>query len=96
MIRTVTVTTTATFDLPLDQIIDAVGPEVTRALNADAEKQIKLRTEAKDLMTAVRRVVSALNYLEVVTNTTAERAARDTLMRSLRDLRAANIKQRNK
>lgn len=96
MNRTVTVTTTATFDLPLDQIIDAVSPEVTRALNADAEKQIKLRTDAKDLMTAVRRVISALNHLEVATNTTAERAARETLMRSVKDLRAVKIKQRNK
>lgn len=82
--------------IPLDRIIDAVGPEVQRTLIGKAVPRLKRRPEREALRTSVERVIAALNHLEIVTNTPGEGPAREALLNAVRGLRKANVKNRSK
>lgn len=82
--------------IPLDRIVDAVGPEIQRTLIGRAPPRLKIRPERQALKTSVERVVAALNHLELATNTRGEGAARQALLDAVRGLRKAHTKNREK
>ncbi|MBB4066251.1 hypothetical protein [Gellertiella hungarica] len=96
MTRTIALTALATFEFPLDEIAIAIGEELDSARRRQKRQEISLRAATKELFLAVEGVVSALNKLEISTNTPGERAARDRLMRAVSELRTAYAKQRIK
>ena len=96
MIKTVAITAVATFEVPIDDLADAVGAELEAARRRSKQRQVSLRTATRELFLAIEGVVSALNKLEISTNTPGERAARDRLMSAVSELRIAHMKQRTK
>jgi hypothetical protein len=86
----------AEISLPLNQLVEAVGPEVSRALVAGYVPPAKRRPPNQTLQVAVDRVVDAFDNLEKVTNTLGERNAREHLFMMLRTLRATSSKIRSK
>ena len=86
----------ARIDLPLDVIVDAVGPEVSRALIAGyGRRAVKSKPAFAALLTAVDRVVSALNTLERNSQSVGESGAREQLLKAAAELRAVRTKHRN-
>lgn len=96
MIKTVAITAVATFEVPIEDIADAVGAELESARRRSRQRQVSLRTATKELFLAIEGVVSALNKLEISTNTPGERAARERLLGAVSELRIAHMKQRTK
>ncbi|KAB1087326.1 hypothetical protein F4V91_13385 [Neorhizobium galegae] len=86
----------ATIQFPLDQLVEAVGPEVSRALVHGFVKPVKNRPPDKALDVAVARVVDALDHWERTTHTVGEANAREQLIRAVRTLRATVIRNRRK
>ncbi|OJF91725.1 hypothetical protein AX761_21990 [Rhizobium sp. 58] len=82
---------TATIALPLAIIVEAVGPEISRALIAFRREEAKAK-QAKApevaLRQAVANVVKALNGYEHARQSAGERAAFDKLIASSKGLRA--------
>ena len=87
----------ARIDIPVEDIVDAVGPEVSKTLISagSATRKIKHRQPAGTLRTSAEHVVSALDRLEQEINTGREAAARRALMDRVRDLRATLAKLRS-
>ncbi|MCB5204223.1 hypothetical protein LH464_17290 [Neorhizobium sp. T786] len=82
--------------IPIEAIVDAVGPAVSKTLiAAGAARKPKTRPPAESLRLAVERVITALDQLEMVTNTMGETNARKVLMQRLRDLRVTHSKLRS-
>ncbi len=82
--------------IPLDRIVDAVGPEIQKARLAGATPRRKIGPMTGGMRETVERVVSALDHLEIVTNTVGEKSAREELMKALQRLRKAHVKNRNR
>lgn len=82
--------------IPLDQITQALGPEIARTLKGEERPSIRIRPIPEAVQQAVKRVVSALDYLETVTHTVGETSAREALMVAVRGLRTAHVKNRKK
>jgi hypothetical protein len=91
------ITVTATIEIPIKDIVDAVGPEVSRTLIAGSNRKIQLpaKPQAKAVYTAIERVVSALDHLERAAMTVGEPAARQALMDAVKHLRKIHIRNRN-
>lgn len=89
---------TARVIIPLDDIVDKVGPEVSKTLLSAgaARSRAKIKSPAATLNTAVDRVIHALDQLERAANTVGEPAAHRTLMARVRDLRLTRSKLRSK
>ncbi|NSZ48478.1 hypothetical protein G6L63_11210 [Agrobacterium vitis] len=80
--------------IPLEKIVDAIGPEITRALISGKKPSLRTRPLPETVRRSVERVVSALDHLEIVTHTVGEPSARAALMAAIKGLRAAHIKNR--
>ncbi|CAD7055307.1 hypothetical protein RHAB21_00693 [Pseudorhizobium halotolerans] len=78
---------TARVVIPIDDIVEAVGPEVSKTLISAGAARAKTRPPALSLRLSVQRVIAALDQLETVTNTVGETNARKVLMQRLLDLR---------
>lgn len=81
--------------IPLDRIAEAVGSRLPRPLLTSGKLRVKARPEPQALKLAIERVVSALNRLEIATNTPGEGPAREALMSAVHGLRKAHVKNRN-
>ena len=82
--------------IPLDRIVDAVGPEIQRKLIGNVQPRLKVRPQDVAVKVSVERVVAALDHLEIATNTSGERPAREALMHAVRGLRKAHVKNRSR
>ena len=77
--------------IPLDRIIDAIGPELRRAVLKKSTPRLKPRPTNETMKLSIERVISALDHLERVTHTVGEPHAREALMNAVRGLRKAHI-----
>lgn len=86
--------TNVTIDLPVDPMIEAIGPEIVKAL---ALKQIEkqetraVRPPILALRTAADRLSRALTAYENSLQSPSERASLDTLLDAAIGVRSANL-----
>lgn len=89
-----TVIVRASIELPVAEIVEAVGPEMARAYGR-LNEPVRRRTPSEALFVAVDRVVNALNTLERNINTSGEAKAREQMMLAVTGLRAVRTRNRS-
>lgn len=90
------ITLNAEISLPLDLIVEAVGPEISRAMVAGFVPPAKRRPPDQTLQIAVDNVVKAYERLEQAKQTPGERNAHEHLDQMLRVLASTTSKIRRK
>jgi len=80
--------------LPIDAIVDAVGPQVFRAYAAQQKEADKRRRERPPIIAlkkAAARLADKLSTYERAARTPGERAAFDSFVLAARELRSAHL-----